>query len=142
VTTTSDTNDQSHATAASPTGAETATTTGMIAALVGAIPIIGPALLAGCLSCAGIGAAAGLGATGALPPAWWLAGLTVTGMVVAGLEHRNARRCQRRTRIRATIGTLVLVAAVAWFATRYGLLPAIDWLNGPDTTPTDGPILP
>lgn len=140
--TTPDTNAQRAAAGAAPTSRETATTTGTFAALIGTIPIIGPALLAGCLSCVGIGAAAGLGATSALPPTWWLAGLACTALVVVGLERRNARRCHRRTRIRAALGTLIVVAAVAWLATRYVLVPAITWLTGPDTAPTGGPFLP
>lgn len=122
--------------------AETATATGLAAALVGAIPIVGPALAAGCLSCVGVGAAAGLGATGALPPLWWLAGLAVTAVAVIALDARTARRCDRPPRPIATLGVLAATATVAWLATRYRLVPGIDWLTGPAPVPGDGPTLP
>ncbi|MGH9119005.1 MAG: hypothetical protein ACRD0A_14335 [Acidimicrobiales bacterium] len=123
-------------------GTETAATAGALAGLAGAIPIIGPALVAGCLSCVGVGAAAGIGATGVLPPMWWTAGLSVTALAVAGLERHRARRCNRPARTAATVGTLIAVAAVAWIAARYALVPLIYSLTGPDSPPVDGPILP
>lgn len=130
------------ATGRSVGAAETAASAGTIAALVGAVPLVGPALVAGCLSCVGLGTAAGLGATRALPPAWWLAGLAVTGAASTGIEVVRSRRCHRQAQLGTTLLSLAVVAVVAWVATRYGIVPLIDWLSSPDPQPVDGPILP
>lgn len=130
------------ATGRSAGAAETAAGAGTIAALVGAVPLVGPALVAGCLSCVGLGTAAGLGATSALPPAWWLAGLAVTGAATTTIEVVRARRCHRQPNLGTTLFSLGVVAVAAWLVTRYGIVPLIEWLSGPDPQPVDGPILP
>ncbi len=115
---------------------------GVVAGLLSAIPLIGPALVAGCLSCVGVGAAAGVGLTTALPPRWWLAGLAAAAVIVAVLERRRARRCLRTAEpLRAGV-TLVMVAAAAWLVTRYGLLPALDWATGSGGASPGEPRLP
>lgn len=115
---------------------------GVVAGLLTAIPLIGPALVAGCLGCVGIGAAAGVGLTAALPPRWWLAGLAVAAVLAAVLERHRARRCQRTAApLRAGV-TLVMVAAAARLVTRFGLLPALDWAAGSGGASLGEPRLP
>jgi len=121
---------------------ETAVRAGTIAGLVGAVPLVGPALVAGCLSCVGFGTGVGLGATGALPPRWWLAGLAVTAVAVTAVEVVRARACHRRARPGMTLASLIGLAIGAWVVTRYGIVPLVDWLTGPKPEPVDGPILP
>ena len=87
---------------------------GVVAGLLTAIPLIGPALVAGCLSCVGVGAAAGVGLTAALPPRWWLAGLAAAAVLAAVLEWRRVRRCQRTAApLRAGV-TLVIARDEDW----------------------------
>ena len=127
----------------SQAGTERAGTVGAIAGLIAAVPLIGPALVAGCLSCIGIGAAAGVASTSALPPRWWLVGLGVATGAVAMLERQQARRCRRTgTPLRAA-AVLVAVAATAWLVTRFALVPAVQWAIGTGGTLTPGaPVLP
>ncbi len=103
---------------------------GVVAGLLSAIPLIGPALVAGCLGCLGLGAAAGVGSVAALPPAWWLTGLGVAAGVTSLFERRRARRCHRTPAPLRAATALVVVAAGAWLVTRFGLLPALDWATG------------
>lgn len=67
---------------------ERAGAVGAIAGLIAAVPLIGPALVAGCLGCIGIGAAAGVASTAALPPRWWLVGL---GFATGAVAHLPAK---------------------------------------------------
>lgn len=125
---------------ASPAGRAGAV--GTVSGAIAAVPLLGPSLLAGCLPCVGVGAATGLGATSALPPIWWLAGLTATAAGTVYADRRHARRCQRDPAPTRTLAVLVAVAAASWLATRFVLLPALDWLTGGAAPPTNGPILP
>lgn len=113
---------------------------GVVAGLLTAIPLIGPALVAGCLGC--VGAAAGVGLTTALPLRWWLAGLAVAAVLAAVLERRRARRCQRAAAPLRAGATLVMVAAAAWLVTRFGLLPALEWVAGSGGASPGQPRLP
>lgn len=76
------------------------------------------------------------------PPSWWVAGYGTVGLGVAVAEHRRARRCRRQRALARTLFVLIAVAAASWLATRYVVVPATDWLTGPDPPPSDGPILP
>lgn len=124
----------------SPTGRASAV--GTVGGLIAAIPLLGPSVLAGCLSCVGVGAATGLGATSALPPVWWLAGLTETAAGTVYADRRHAHRCRRDPAPARTLAVLVAVAATSWLATRFVLVPAVDWLTDGPALPADGPILP
>jgi hypothetical protein len=137
VTTPSDTSDPE---AVSPT--KRAAAVGTVTAAVASIPLVGPSLIAGCLSCLGVGAATGLGATSTLPPVWWLTGLAVTATGIVVADRHAARRCQRRPAPGRTLAVLIIVATAAWVATRFVAVPALDWISGGPTPPSDGPTLP
>lgn len=114
---------------------------GLLSGLVGAVPIMGPALVAGCLSCIGLGAGAGLVATSALPPRWWIVGVGLTaGLAVVG-ERRHARRCRCRGRPLATFTMVAVVAASVWVGTRFAFVPLVEWLIAPAPS-IEGPTLP
>ncbi|MFN2504932.1 MAG: hypothetical protein ABR540_12045 [Acidimicrobiales bacterium] len=115
---------------------------GVVAGLLTAIPLVGPALVAGCLGCVGVGAAAGVGLTAALPPRWWLAGLAIAAGAAAMVERRRARRCQRTAAPLRAGATLVMVAVAAWLVTRFGVLSGLDWATGSGGGPPGEPRLP
>lgn len=124
----------------SPT--DRAAAAGTVAAAIASLPLVGPGLIAACLSCVGVGAATGLGATTALPPVWWLAGLAVTATGIVLADRRTACRCQRRPAPWRTLAVLIIVATTAWIATRFVAIPALDWISGGTSPPADGPTLP
>lgn len=121
---------------------DTAGAVGAVAGVVAAIPLLGPALVAGCLSCVGVGAAAASGAMAALPPSWWVAAVTLAAAAVALGERTRARRCRRRAAPARAVVVFVVIAVAAWGTTRFLALPAVDWLTGRSATPAEGPVLP
>lgn len=112
------------------TGAMRAGEARVVAGLLTAIPLIGPALFAACLGCLAVGAAAGAGLTAALPPRWWSAGLGIAAAATAVFERRRARRCQRTAAPLRAATTLVMAAGAARLVTRFALLPALAWATG------------
>lgn len=104
---------------------------GLLAGVVGALPVLGTAVAGACVGCVGVGSAAVAGAaTGAgISAAGLLAGLGVLAVVVGAQLVRLGRRCQpgpagHRQTVRS-VGVLVASAAISFALVQWVVAPVI-----------------